>query len=807
MSRSSQLNDMPIRSKLLTLLLCSTALAGAPAFAQAGPAASKVDVIIVTAEKREENIQDVPMSIQALDGGALERQNVTNFQDYAKLMPSVAFQTQGPNQTSVYMRGVSSGDNANHSGPLPSVGVYLDEQPITTIGGTLDIHVYDIARVEVLPGPQGTLYGASSEAGTLRIITNKPDPAKFAAGFNIEANTVAHGDQGYVAEGFVNAPISDNAAVRIVAWDQHDAGYIDNVPGARTFPTSGATVANTGPGGVARDNFNTADTLGARAALKINLNDNWTITPSVIAQDQRSKGVFGFEPSIGDLKVWRFQPDETHDKWVQSALTVTGKIGRYDLTYSGGYFDRRFRQDTDYTDYSIFYDLAYGSGAYWQDSSGNPLPLPLQSIKARDHFTKNSHEIRLASPGDDRLRFIGGLFFERQTHLILQDYVIDGFGPQISPPGWPGTIWLTDQMRVDRDDAAFVEASFDVTKKFTLTAGIRAYEFKNQLHGFYGFGSGYNALTGFGSGMGDVGQNCVPGASFRDAPCVNLSKDVSGSGETHKVNATYKFTDDILTYFTYSTGYRPGGLNRNGSFGPYGEDKLSNYEAGWKTSWLGHTVTFNGAIFYEDWDRFQFSFLGPNSLTIVENAPKATIKGVETSLDWRPVDSLTISGSAAYTDAQLAHNFCGTDQTTGLLIPNCANVDAVALEGAQLPYTPKIKANLTARYVFPIGDWDGHFQGAVAYQSRNEVGLRTEDIGFLGKMPSYTTVDFSFGASKDGRSLELFVKNALDERGQINRYTPCTISVCAAVVPGEPSAVYVVPTQPRLIGVRFGQTF
>ena len=798
------MNSQPMRSRMLSLLLCSTALAGAPAFAQAGPAAGKTDVIIVTAEKREEDIQDVPMSIQALDQGALERQNVTNFQDYAKLMPSVAFQTQGPNQTSIYMRGVSSGDNANHSGPLPSVGVYLDEQPITTIGGTLDIHVYDIARIEVLPGPQGTLYGASSEAGTLRIITNKPDASKVAAGFALEGNTVAHGDQGYVAEGFINLPVTDNAAVRIVAWDQHDAGYIDNVPGARTFPTSGKTVTNAA---LARDNFNTAETLGARAALKIDLNDSWTVTPSIVGQDQRSKGVFGFEPSIGDLQVWRFQPDETHDRWMQSALTVTGKIGRYDLTYSGGYFDRKVNSTTDYTDYSIFYDLAFGSGNYWQDASGNILDKPQQSILGRDHFTKNSHEIRIASPGEDRLRFIGGLFFERQTHLILQDYLIAGFGPQISPPGWPGTIWLTDQMRVDRDDAAFAEVSFDVTPKFTLTGGVRAYEFRNALHGFFGFGRGYNALTGYSSGMGDVGQNCIAGAKFRDAPCVDISKVVTGSGETHKLNATYKFTDDILAYFTYSTGYRPGGLNRNASFGPYGEDKLSNYEAGWKTSLLGHTVTFNGAVFYEDWDRFQFSFLGPNSLTIIENAPKATIKGVETSIDWRPTDSFTLSGGAAYTDAQLAHNFCGTDQPTGKLIANCANADAVALQGAQLPYTSKIKANLTARYVFPLADWDGHVQGAVAYQSRNEVGLRTDDIGFLGRMPSYTSVDFSFGANKDGLSLELFVKNFLDERGQINRYTPCTVSVCAAVVPGAASAVYVVPIQPRLIGIRFGKTF
>src|SRR5262249_18836599 len=155
--------------------------------------ATTIGEVVVTAQKRSENIQSVPASIQALNTKALERLNVNQFQDFVKFTPAVTYQTDAPSQTSIYMRGVSSGDNANHSGPLPSVGVYLDEQPINTIGGVLDIHAYDLARIEVLPGPQGTLYGASSEAGTLRIITNKPDTSGFSAGYNVEGNRVDHG--------------------------------------------------------------------------------------------------------------------------------------------------------------------------------------------------------------------------------------------------------------------------------------------------------------------------------------------------------------------------------------------------------------------------------------------------------------------------------------------------------------------------------------------------------------------------------------------------------------------------------------
>jgi len=366
-------------------------------------------------------------------------------------------------------------------------------------------------------------------------------------------------------------------------------------------------------------------------------------------------------------------------------------------------------------------------------------------------------------------------------------------------------------MRIDRDDAVFGEASYDITSKLTLTAGVRGYEYSNFLKGFYGFGEGYNAETGFSSGEGVDDSNCKAGLTFRSAPCVNLSKPATGSGETHKVNLTYKFDDQRLVYFTYSTGYRPGGVNRSGDFGPYQSDKLTNYEVGFKTSWFDRKVIFNGALFDEDWNNFQFSFLGPNSLTIIENAPQANIKGVETSVDWRATQQLTISGGGSYTDAELSKNFCGTDQTTNLLIPTCANADAVAVKGTQLPYTPKFKGNITARYTFSMMDWDAHVQGSYIYQTRNQVGLRTTDIEELGSMPSYGTADFSLGATKNGLSLEVFIKHAFDERGEVNRYTPCTVSICSAgytdVSPSVKPAVYVVPIQPMTIGIRVGQKF
>jgi outer membrane receptor protein involved in Fe transport len=200
--------------------------------------------VTVTAQKRTEDIQKVPISMQVLGSEKIEQLHINSFDDYVKYLPSVSYQSAGPGFSEIYMRGVASGGDGNHSGSRPSVGVYLDEQPVTTVTGPLDIHMYDIARVEVLAGPQGSLYGASAESGALRIITNKPDPSGFAANYSVGMDTVQGGGIGHVVEGMINIPLSKTAAIRLVGWHEHDAGYIDNKPGTRTYPVSGVTVSN-----------------------------------------------------------------------------------------------------------------------------------------------------------------------------------------------------------------------------------------------------------------------------------------------------------------------------------------------------------------------------------------------------------------------------------------------------------------------------------------------------------------------------------------------------------------------------------
>jgi len=770
-----------------TALLASSMLTAVTAHAQAQSGGSvALEEVVVTAQKRSENLQDVPVSIQALGEAKLEQLQVQNFTDYVKYLPSVSFQTTSPGFSNVYMRGVASGGDGNHSGPLPSVGIYLDEQPITTIQGALDIHIYDIARVEALAGPQGTLYGASSQAGTLRIITNKPTTAGFSAGYDIEGNVIDHGDPGYVLEGFVNQPLSDKVAVRLVGWAEHQGGFIDNVAGSRTYPTSGVTVSN---GYRIKDNYNDVDVYGGRAALRVEAGDNWVITPSIMAQQEKVGGLFSYDPSVGDLKVAHYYPESSNDKWWQAAMTVEGQIANLDVVYAGSYLDRDVDTHQDYTDYSYFYDTLAGYGAYWTDNAGNPVD-PSQYITGHDAYSKVSHEIRVSTPQDKRFRVVGGLFYQRQTHGIYQNYQIDALGTDLSVPGYPHTIWLTQQKRVDRDSAAFGEAAFDITDKLTVTAGIRFFKADNSLKGFYGYGLGYSSGTGEGA--------CFTGPEIEGSPCTNLDKRTKEKGNTPKVNLTYKVDEDKLVYVTYSEGFRPGGINRRGTLPPYSSDYLKNYEFGWKTTWADNRFRWNGAVFLEKWNGFQFALLGANGLTEIKNAGAAEIKGVETDFTFAVSHGFTINGSAAYTDAALTKNYCGFVDASGNPETDCP--DPEAPDGTALPVTPKFKANITARYEFDLKGYDAFVQGSAAGQTSNWTDLRILERGIIGKQSGYATADFSAGVGRDNWTFQAFLENAFDKRASLNRYAECAETVCG-------TQVYIVPNQPRTFGVKFGQKF
>ena len=801
--------------------------------------------IVVTAQKREENLQDVPVSIQAIGTRRLDQLNISNFEDYTKQLPSVSFQTSQSGGTVIYMRGVATGGDGNHSGSLPSVGTYLDEQPVTTIGGALDVHIYDIARIESLAGPQGTLYGASSQAGTIRIITNKPDLTALYGRVDGELNTVAKGGQGFSVEGMLNMPLTERIGYRAVAFYRRDAGFIDNVLGSRTYcgdpvidPDSGDTIGCVRNGisvensAFVGDDINESRVYGGRAALKIDLDDNWTVTPQVMHQNAESDGFYAFDPAVGDLDIERFREEQRKDKFTQAALTVEGRIANFDLTYAGAYMRRPTYSVGDYTDYADAYDAYYESAGglanyfYYQDSAGNTID-PRQYIIGTDNFKKMSHELRIATPQSWPFRALIGAFYQRQTNDIYQNYLIDNLAPDLSVNGWPGTLWLTLQERKDKDYALFGEASFDLTPQITLTAGGRVFRYDNSLFGFAGFGKnpGFDevnrevppnaaggssgvrrCLTVNGLQLRDDEGSPLASGSLEGTPCTNVGNVVDGravprrskgDGFTHRLNAQFKPNDDMMFYATWSRGFRPGGINRQPNAPAYDPDYLTNFELGWKTQF--GPLYFNGALYHQKWKKFQFSFLGENSLTVIQNGRDAKIDGVESDLSY-VAGGLSLNAAAAYTIAKTSGNICQSI----LDDEQCSQTFVVTPSGTRLPVTPRFKGSATARYAWPMGVGRAHVQGSVTYRGsasadirQNIDGAGTNPNDYLGRLGSSTLVDAFLGYDWQSYSAELFATNLFDERNELARFVACGKCTQARILPGRP----------RTLGIRVGAKF
>ena len=778
-----------------------------------------LEEVTVTATKRSEDQQSVPISIQALSTKSLEQMNVQSFNDYAQTLTSVTFQSQEPGHAIVSMRGISSGNGGNPSGSLPTVGMYLDEQPITTIQGAIDVHVYDIARVEVLPGPQGTLYGASSEAGTIKVITNKPDPTHFAAGYDVQGNTIKNGTAGGIVEAFVNVPLSSDIAARLVGWYERDSGYIDNVFG--TVTSNGHTFDNAP---FVKKHFNSVDTYGGRAALKVDLDDSWSVTPVVMTQKTRDTGIFAQEywkaldigPAFDpNLQVRQFAENFSNDSWIDAALTVQGKIGNFDVTYAGAYLKRDTHGASDYADYEFAYQQYT---QYW------PADYGFVNFPA-SWYQQFNNELRVASPKEYPVRFVGGVYQQRQLQNIFNNIATPAndrpqyeVGYPNPPSGYGGTEYLLNEQRVNRDSAVFGELSWDITSKLTLLGGIRRFKFDNSLEGFYGFGPYAFATTpppplypGGPPGPGGISgqQTCFTTTVWHGtAPCENIRTSTSGTGWTPKVNVSYKIDDQHLIYATYSKGFRPGGVNRTNGAPPYTSDFLKNYEVGFKTTWFDNSLRFNGSLYYEQWNNFQFTFTGQFGIPAIANAGNAAVKGADLSLEWATTRDLTLRASATYSDAYLTGNYCGALDASGkpittnpCVVPGKTPFAPLAPQGTELPGTPKLKTSAGARYVFPVMDWEGHVAADVVYQTAVWPQLRVLDRSILGQQPAYALTNFFVGVERNSLSIELLVKNVFDRRASLYRYSNCGTVECG------PVATYEVVAPPRLIGLQVGQRF
>jgi iron complex outermembrane recepter protein len=778
-------------ARAVSAALTGSALAAAisnPAMAQQPPGG--LDEIVVTAQKREQNLQDVAVSVQVLGETQLEELNVNGFEDYIEFLPAVSYTSAGPGYGILYMRGISSGGDGVHSGSMPSVGVYLDEQPLTTINQVLNVHIYDIARIETLPGPQGTLFGQGSQAGTLRIITNKPVLEEFQASYDLAANTIEEGDLGYTLEGMVNVPVTERAAVRLVGWHDVQGGYIDNVPGTITYAASGITIDNSE---FVEDDFNTVETSGARALLRIDLNDNWTFSPGVMYQQGKAEGIWAHDPEdSGDLELVRFFGDEVDENMIQAAGTLEGTIlDDLDFVYAVSSLDRDVDSIYDYTGYAEYIEelYAYYDYACYHYESDGTCADPSQFVAGDERFTRLSHEVRLQSSAEERFRWIVGAFYQKQVHDFDLQWVVPDMDPANSVIENGNTTWQTYQIRTDRDDAYFGEVTYDITESFSVTAGIRHFNYDNRLYGFNGF-------------LGHCTGSTVDGVFIPDEdgtpqyPCFEtriLDDATQGSGNSYKASVEWRVNDDALLYATYSEGFRSGGVNRARleDLPKYKPDWVYNHEVGWKTTWQDGRMRFNGAVYMLDWDDFQYSFLdfSVSNLTIIGNVGQARTWGTEFDLSWLPTDDLNLTFAVSYNNAELREPYWRSDEE------RASGVPPRAPKGQEMPFVPEYQATAIGRYQLEFAGWPGYVQAAASYTGDSWSDLET---AIRMKQDAYTLLNLSAGIERDNWSVDLFVNNVTDERAQIDRYDP-----------GYPSLIdtRTYTNRPRSFGIRFGQRF
>ncbi|MEM7365128.1 MAG: TonB-dependent receptor plug domain-containing protein [Pseudomonadota bacterium] len=503
---------------------------------------AEIDEIIVTATKRPESLQDVSIAVQAVTEETMDQLGVSNFEDYLLQLPGVTAGGSGPGQNTIYIRGIASTTpnltTAGVAGLAPNVALYLDEQPLAQPGRNLDVYTADMNRVEVLAGPQGTLFGASSQAGTVRLITNKPDHNGFDSNIKIGTATIADGDADTNLELMLNIPLSDALAVRGVFYTDTQGGYIDNVAGTRdtsesarfrpagTVRSNGVPVSTVRGGiqagmdlsGVAfqtasnanlvEDDFNETTYNGARLMASWDFSEDWNLMVSHTTQDLEVDGVFFADPDLGDLEIQRFTADRAEDNFDNTNWTFTGRIGALEAIYTGAFTDREGVQLIDYTDYLFVgqylpYYICDGSVSYPAAAPTGNCNAPFLSVASVTSTEVDSHEFRFATDPSNSFRATFGAFFSELVLTERNDFTypgtvgIQGFGQVGFSPNFPFTtgylsdpgpfpsdvVFRNDIQRSDEQTGFFGEATYDLSSQFSVTVGARVYEIEVDMEG------------------------------------------------------------------------------------------------------------------------------------------------------------------------------------------------------------------------------------------------------------------------------------------------------------------------------------
>ena len=713
----------------------------------------EVEEVIVTAQKREQNLQDVPISITAITEESLSKLNIKNFADYVLQLPSVSSYQRRPGMGQIFMRGVSDGGNQNQSLTGPSVAIYVDDAPVTAIGDNLDVHIYDIDRIEVLTGPQGTLYGAASQAGNLRIITKKPIN-EFDAGANMGIESTSGGSGSNLLEGFVNIPLSQNSAIRLVGYRDKDGGYIDSVQDSITYPLSGITKTSAN---FVESDFNESVVEGYKAALRVNLSDSWTFDANLMSQQTETDGVWDHNPTaLGDYNVSRFFDDSTDDDWSKFTATITGDLGFADLTFTTSTLDRDLEYLTDYSAYaaySAYVEAYYTCYAYYYGDNCIDPSIQYENDTNQEIETR---EIRLTSKNQTKLNWIIGSFYTENTLDYNTQWRIPGILDALKVPLSVENYYQTDQVRVDEETALFGELYYQLTDQLKLTLGYRRFENETSLKGFVGtvFWPSY-----------------IGGTNRAD----NVNSRFSGKDSVSKFNLSYDINETTLVYLTLSEGYRPGGANRTTEVGAtYDSDFLESTEIGLKTTLMDGRFRFNGAIYQQDWNDIQLAFFDPNIslLGLVDNLGQAESNGFEFDSRYIINDKATISVGYSSNDAELKENYFyrGTLRVAA---------------GQDLPLTPDVKYNINLDYEVNENSF-----GQINYTFTDEMFNSDVFLGTREIQDSYSIVNASWTLVRGNKQLQFYVNNLTDETAELGRNYEDYVDLITV-------------NRPRSIGIKF----
>ncbi len=861
-----------------------------------------ISEVVVTAQRRSESVQDVPITVQAITGAQLTQLHVNSAEDLLKYTPNITYSGNGPGTGNVFVRGLGGIGSGNQSqsttASFPNVALYLDDQSMQFPARNNDVYLVDMERIEVLEGPQGTLFGGGAQAGAIRYITNKPKldetSGDFNAGWGI---TASGGGQNYNLNGTLNLPlIPDTLAVRGVIFTDHRGGYITNVPstigylpGSIPATLGGDPVANNA--NVLGNQTNPVTYGGARLSALLKINDDWNVLLQQNYQDMRDDGYFYAYPQdpngtpLQKYQLTAFTPAYSKDRYESTAWTLNGKVADLNLVYTGSYMVRHIEGQQDYSNYmrsrvGSYYGCIGAGAGYFNETNfpslaGKPLQCyaPVGQWKDTVQNTHQSHEIRLSTPGDWRLRGLFGGYWEK--FVIYDDMNFNYLGiPQcdsrnlaialaggadcLSAVGpTPGAYAIDPNLRTGtntafgEDDqrgykqlAFFTSIDFDIIPKvLTVTGGTRWYRYDEFEYGseYYSESTSSGLILNHANGVCTAGGLC----GFP----INLHKHETGTRS--RGNLTWHITPDMMAYYTFSQGFRPGGFNRTSSplNGPvslayeapyikgdkttfqyqkpagYNSDNLINNEIGFKSEWLDHRLLVNLSGYYMHWNGIQLSLFDPVHLgntTFNVNGPSYTIKGFEVQFIARITEGLSVEGSASVNSPEQTKSPCLTSVgqngkksannptpagTCITQVNGAPYASPFGVNGTRPAFSPPLMFNVRARY-----DWstEAGYKPFAWIGASHIASMSNEPANFPSgndpaqnpptttllryDIPGYTTYDGAIGVSKDQWTAQISGSNLSNE------YGPSNIS-SGQFIKSE------VPLRPRVITFQIGYKF